>query len=131
VYGTSWLWPRNMGVERALDLLLSGRTFDAAEALEMGLVGRLCDPADVLRDAQAYAADLARFSSPRAMAAVRYQVYADLDDDFETSWARTLGIMQRMNAHPDFVEGVASFTQRRDPTFDPLPPGFAESLRSE
>ena len=128
-YGTSWMLPRLVGVERALDLLLSGRTFDAEEAHEMRLVGRLCDPAEVLRDAQAYAADLARYSSPRAMAAVRYQVYADLGDDFETSWDRTLGIMQTMNAHPDFAEGVASFTERRPPAFDPLPPGFGESLR--
>ena len=128
-YGTSWMLPRLIGVERALDLLLSGRTFDAEEAHAMGLVGRLCDPTDVLREAQAYAAELARFSSPRAMAAVRYQVYADLDDDFETSWARTLGIMQRMNADADFAEGIASFTERRDPEFDPLPPGFGESLR--
>ena len=128
-YGTSWMLPRLIGVERALDLLLSGRTFDAEEAHAMGLVGRLCDPADVLRDAQAYAADLARWSSPRAMAAVRHQVYADLDDDFETSWDRTLGIMQRMNAHADFAEGVASFTERREPVFDPLPAGFGESLR--
>ena len=58
-YGTSWMLPRLIGVERALDLLLSGRTFDAEEAHAMGLVGRLCDPADVLRDAQTYAADLA------------------------------------------------------------------------
>jgi len=128
-YGTSWMLPRLVGIERALDLLLSGRTFDAEEAHEIGLVGRLCDPANVLADAQAYAADLARFSSPRAMAAVRYQVYADLGDDFDTSWARTLGIMQRMNAHSDFAEGIASFTERRAPKFDPLLPGFGESLR--
>lgn len=128
-YGTSWMLPRLIGVERALDLLLSGRTFDAEEAHAMGLAGHLCDPADVLRDAQSYAADLARWSSPRAMAAVRHQVYADLDDTFETSWTRTLAIMQRMNAHRDFAEGVASFTERREPAFDPLPADFSETLR--
>ncbi len=63
------------------------------------------------------------------MAAVRHQVYADLDDDFETSRVRTLAIMQRMNAHADFSEGVASFIERREPVFDPLPAGFDESLR--
>jgi enoyl-CoA hydratase/carnithine racemase len=128
-YGTSWMLPRLVGLERALDLLLSGRTFDAEEAHAMGLVGRLCDAAEVLREAQAYAADLARFSSPRAMAAVRYQVYADLGQDFDASWNRTLSIMQRMNAHPDFAEGVASFTERRDPDFESLPPDFGHSLR--
>jgi enoyl-CoA hydratase/carnithine racemase len=128
-YGTSWMLPRLIGVERALDLLLSGRTFDAEEAHTMGLVGRLCDPAEVLGDAQAYAKELAQFSSPRGMAAVRYQVYADLGDDFETSWDRTLGIMRIMNAHADFAEGIASFTERRAPEFDALPPEFVESLR--
>ena len=130
-YGTSWMLPRLVGVERALDLLLSGRTFDADEAHRMGLVGRLCEPDEVLRDAQAYAAELARYASPRAMAAVRHQVYADLGDDFETSWVRTLAIMQRMNSLPDFVEGVASFVERRDPNFGPLPPEFADELRAE
>jgi enoyl-CoA hydratase/carnithine racemase len=129
-YGTSWILPRLVGVERALDLLLSGRTFDADEAHEIGLVSRLCDTDDVLRDAKAYAADLARFSSPRGMAAVRYQVYADLGDDFETSWARTLAVMQHMNALPDFGEGIASFTERRPPEFDALPAGFGDVLRS-
>ncbi len=130
-YGTSWMLPRLVGVERALDLLLSGRTFDAEEAHEMGLVGRLSAPDAVLRDAQAYAADLARFSSPRAMAAVRHQVYADLGESFDTSWTRTLAIMQRMNSLPDFAEGIASFVERRDPNFAPLPPGFGAASLGE
>jgi enoyl-CoA hydratase/carnithine racemase len=128
-YGTSWMLPRLVGVERALDLLLSGRTFDADEAHRIGLVSRLCDADAVLRDAHAYAAELARFSSPQAMAAVRYQVYADLGDDFDTAWTRTQRVMRRMNASPDFAEGIASFTERRDPAFEPLPDGFGESLR--
>jgi enoyl-CoA hydratase/carnithine racemase len=129
-YGTSWMLPRLIGVERALDLLLSGRVFGAEEAHALGLVSHLSDPETVLSDAQEYARELARFSSPRGMAAVRYQVYADLGDDFDDSWARALAIMQRMAGEPDFAEGVASFTERRDPRFGALPEGFAEQLRS-
>jgi enoyl-CoA hydratase/carnithine racemase len=127
-YGTSWMLPRLIGVERALDLLLSGRVFDAEEAHAIGLVSRLCDPDELLVQAHGYATELARFSSPRGMAAVRYQVYADLGVDFEASWARTLAIMERFAGEPDFAEGIASYTEKRDPEFEPLPRGFAESL---
>src|SRR5947209_13431122 len=77
-YGSSWLLPRLIGVERALDLLLSARTFTAEEAHEMGLVSRLCPPDDVLGAARSYAADLAAHCAPRSMAAIRRQVYGDL-----------------------------------------------------
>jgi enoyl-CoA hydratase/carnithine racemase len=129
-YGTSWMLPRLIGIERALDLLLSGRVFESEEAHALGLVSRLSEPAAVVDDAQAYAGELARLSSPRGMAAVRFQVYADLGDDFETSWQRALAIMHRMAGEPDFGEGVASFTERRDPRFEPLPEGFGDQLRS-
>jgi enoyl-CoA hydratase/carnithine racemase len=129
-YGMSWMIPRLIGVERALDLLLSGRVFDAEEAHTIGLVSRLCEPANVLSDAQAYARDLAQLSSPRGMAAVRRQVYADLGENFEQSWTRALQIMHRMAGEPDFGEGVASFTEKRDPKFDALPDEFASWLDS-
>jgi enoyl-CoA hydratase/carnithine racemase len=127
-YGMSWMIPRLVGVERALDLLLSGRVFDAEEAHAIGLVSRLCDPEHVVADAQAYARDLARWSSPRGMAAVRRQVYADLGEDFEQSWTRALTIMHRMAGEPDFAEGVASFTEKRDPKFEALPDEFVAWL---
>jgi enoyl-CoA hydratase/carnithine racemase len=129
-YGTSWMLPRLIGVERALDLLLSGRVFDGEEAHRLGLASRVCDAESVLGEAQAYARDLARFSSPRAMAAVRHQVYADLGDDFDAAWARGLAIMHVMAGEPDFGEGVASFTEKRDPRFDALPEGFGDTLRT-
>jgi enoyl-CoA hydratase/carnithine racemase len=129
-YGMSWMIPRLVGIERALDLLLSGRVFDAEEAHSIGLVSRLCEPVRVLADAQAYARDLARLSSPRGMAAVRRQVYADLGEDFDQSWARALTIMHRMASEPDFGEGVASFTEKRDPEFEALPDEFAKWLDS-
>ena len=40
-YGIAWTLPRLVGLENALDLLLSGRTFDASEAKALGLVSRV------------------------------------------------------------------------------------------
>jgi enoyl-CoA hydratase/carnithine racemase len=123
-YGTSWLLTRLIGVEATLDLLLSGRTFDAEEARQIGLVSRLTDPGAVLADAQTYAADLAANCSPRSMAAIRRQVWGDLSRRLDESMLQTLSLMRDMVASEDFKEGVSSFTERRTPNFPPLDPSF-------
>lgn len=124
-YGTSWLLPRLIGVESALDLLLSARTFDAEEAHRLGLVSRLCERESVLEEAQSYAADLAVNCSPRSMAAIRRQVWGDLSRSLSDSMLQTLSLMGELIASEDFQEGVASFAERRSPHFPPLDSTFA------
>lgn len=53
--------PRIVGLGRALDLILTGRMFDAHEALSMGIVTELVPPGGHLERALALAAGLARF----------------------------------------------------------------------
>jgi enoyl-CoA hydratase/carnithine racemase len=130
-YGMSWLLPRLIGVERALDLLLSARVFDADEAKDLGLVSRVCDPETVLAEAQAYAADLAANCSPRSMAAVRAQVYGDLSRDYDEALARSVAAMQAFTADADFAEGVASFAERRPPKFPALDADFSFEVEAE
>ncbi len=126
-YGLSWLLPRMIGVEWALDLLLSARPVEAEEAQRIGLVTRLCEPDDLLGEAQGYARLLATTASPRSMAAIRRQVWGDLSRGYTDANAGWFDIMRQMNdpSNPDFAEGVASFVERRLPRFDPLPAGFA------
>jgi enoyl-CoA hydratase/carnithine racemase len=119
-YGVAWTLQRLVGVENAMDLLLSGRTLDAAEAKELGLVSRVVPRADVLGAAQAYAGDLARNCSPRAMAVIAGQVLADQEGSFDEALERSYTHADRFIGSADLREGVASFLERRPPRFAPL-----------
>jgi enoyl-CoA hydratase/carnithine racemase len=123
-YGSAWLLPRLIGLEHALDLLLSARVFEADEAKALGLVSRVCEPDAVLSEARAYARDLATHCSPTSMAAIRRQVYGDLSRSFSESMVHTLAIMQEMSGGTDFAEGVASFVEKRPAAFAGLDPAF-------
>jgi enoyl-CoA hydratase/carnithine racemase len=123
-YNMGWVLPRLIGVENALDLLLSARTFDAAEAKSLGLVSRVVEREAVLDAARDYARDLARNCSPTAMAAIRHQVYADLESGFEDGMRRSARVMVEFAGKPDMQEGVASFVERRPPRFAALADDF-------
>ena len=123
-YGMTWLLPRLIGTERALDLLISGRTVNADEARELGLVSRVTEPGEVLAAATAYARDLAANCSPASMALIKHQVLTDLDATHEQAMRRAYRAMAVLAQGPDFREGVDSFIQKRPPKFPSLPAGL-------
>ena len=123
-FGITWLLPRLVGLEKASDLLLSGRTFDADEALALGLISRVVEPADLLPAARSYAADMARNCSPLSMALIRAQLRADVQTDLPTAMSRAYRAMGYSVTEADFREGVDSFLQKRTPQFQPLAETF-------
>jgi enoyl-CoA hydratase/carnithine racemase len=121
-YGISWLLARQVGPSRALDLLLSGRVVRGEEALQLGLVDRVCDREGLLDEAVAYAADLAAHCSPWSMATIKAQVQADLDRTFTAAVAAADELMLASFERPDVAEGVRSYLEGRPPAFPNLDP---------
>jgi enoyl-CoA hydratase/carnithine racemase len=125
-HGISWILPRLVGPARALDLLLSGRVVFAEEAHTLGLVNNVFAPDRLLDAALDYAHDLVVSCSPASMATMKRQVYADLERSLPDALAEADNLMLASFTSPDFVEGVTSFVERRDPRFAAL--GHAASV---
>jgi enoyl-CoA hydratase/carnithine racemase len=119
-HGISWILPRLVGPARALDLLLSGRVVLGEEAASLGLVNRALPAERLLDETLAYARDLATSCSPASMAAMKRQVYADLERGTAEALAEADRLMIASLQADDFREGVASFLERREPRFAPL-----------
>jgi enoyl-CoA hydratase/carnithine racemase len=116
-YGVAWMLPRLIGPANALDLLLSARIIDAAEARAMGLVSKVV-PADTFMDeVRAYAAGLARGVSPRSMAVIKQQVYNGFFQSLEQATIAAEQAMIDSLKSEDFREGVAHFLEKRQPAF--------------
>jgi len=118
-HGSSWILPRLVGVSRALDLLWSSRRVDAAEALRIGLADRVVPPEALITEVEAYAAELAANTSPRALAIIKQQVYGHLHSGMADAFWDIDRLMRETLAHPDAREGAVSFIERRPPHFAP------------
>jgi len=108
--------PRAAGKAKAMDLVLTGRMMDAAEAERAGLVSRVV-PADRLMDeALAAAAQIAEFSLPSVMMAKEA-----VNRAYELPLAEGILFERRLFhalfATEDQKEGMAAFVEKRKPKF--------------
>ncbi len=116
-HGISWMLPLIVGHANALEITLSGRKFDAAEALRIHFVSRLFAPENLMPEVRAYARDLAENVSPRSMGVMKRQLY---QVPFETLAEAIITANREMYASTgseDFKEGIAHFVERRKARF--------------
>jgi enoyl-CoA hydratase/carnithine racemase len=114
-FHTAALLPAVVGRAHANDLLLSGRTVRADEALGMGLVNRVVPAEQLLHEAFDYAADIAANCSPAAIAGIKAQLRGTGPEGPEST--------PRLH---DVVEGMASLRERRAPDFPGLDPSATD-----
>jgi methylglutaconyl-CoA hydratase len=107
---------RQVGEKIARDLLLTGRIFDAAEALKMGLINEIVPPEKLLDRARELAAQLAENSPLSLFHTKRLLVdraRASLDAQIEAAIRENAAI----RGSADFREGIASFLEKRKPNW--------------
>jgi enoyl-CoA hydratase len=114
-YGGTQRLPRIVGEARALDMIMTGRTVDAEEALRTGLVHRLVE-GDAVAAGVAYAREFAGHSLPVlecARGAVRRALDTPLNEGLKIE-ADLSGIAYQMQ---DAAEGMAAFIEKRKAQF--------------
>jgi 2-(1,2-epoxy-1,2-dihydrophenyl)acetyl-CoA isomerase len=115
-FGLSVTLPRVIGAQRAAELLITGRTVGGTEALQMGLVDRLSEPATLRADAIALATEIAA-AAPLAVESIRATLRADLLEKVRTATEHERAEQARLRLTADFSEGLQAAKQRRAPMF--------------
>lgn len=116
-YGSDWLLTRLVGLARATDLLLTGRTITADEALAMGLVTDVAD--DALAAAMHWARSVADHCSPSSTAVIKGQLLALDRGGLDEALASSLEHMRASFRRPDLGEAIAARAEKRQPSFRP------------
>jgi enoyl-CoA hydratase/carnithine racemase len=118
----SWFLPRLVGIARALDWVVTGRVFPAAEALAAGLVSELVPPGSVLDRALEIAGGIAATSSPIAVALARQMLWRQLSADHPMAANRLeSAALLALGGSADVREGISAFREKRPARFTSRP----------
>jgi enoyl-CoA hydratase/carnithine racemase len=108
--------PRLLGPSRAMELLLTGRTFSPAEAFDWGMISALYDPEEADDRVRAYALRFAT-GAVLATAAIKRCVHEGNSMPLEQGLALEAELIERLFRSEDAREGLHAFVERRDPEF--------------
>jgi enoyl-CoA hydratase/carnithine racemase len=113
---SQWLVPRMIGVSRAMELLLTGRTFKGDEGAAIGLFSSAHPADEVLPHALEVARDIAVNVAPVSAAIVKRNVYRALEDgDRDAAHRRENKFFGFAVSQPDSAEGAMAYVEKRDP----------------
>lgn len=125
---STYFLPRIVGLEQALEWAYRADIFDAAEALEKGLVRAVCSPETLVEEAKAFARSLVKDRSPVSIALMRQMLIRNsaLSSPHEAHATESLAMFYTSKA--DGREGVEAFNEKRPAKFtgkaSQMPPFF-------
>ncbi len=115
-WGGTWLYPRVMGLGRALQYLLTGDFLVAQEAERIGVLNILTTADNLKKDTLALATKIAE-GPPIAIRLMKMQVYKGLQTDMETAVEMAAACETIALTSADHKEAVAAFREKRKANF--------------
>jgi len=114
--GGTFFLPRLVGLPRAAAMMLLGEKVTAARALEIGMIYRVCEPAELLPAALEVARALAALPT-RALGLTKRGLNESFSNDLDAQLDLEEELQGQAGNTADFREGVAAFLEKRKPIF--------------
>jgi 2-(1,2-epoxy-1,2-dihydrophenyl)acetyl-CoA isomerase len=114
--GSSVTLVQLIGLRRASEMLLGGRTIDASEALEFGLINRVV-PADELETIAVDYATQFLSAAPRAIGATKRLIWTGIGSSIADRLPEEARVVSELSGTADSLEGLAAVIERRSPRF--------------
>jgi enoyl-CoA hydratase/carnithine racemase len=117
-FNSLWLLPRLIGMSAAVELLLTGRIFTGAEAVDLGVAHRAVEADQVLTVALGIATDLAEHTAPVSTTITKQMAYQflgaiDREEAFNEEWE----LFRWLGRQSDAREGVDAYLAKRAPSW--------------
>jgi enoyl-CoA hydratase/carnithine racemase len=108
--------PRLVGRGKAKELIFTGQRIGAEEALNIGLVNKICDPKDLIDECRKMAAMICE-TGPIAIEQAKYAINHGIETDIHTGLAIESSSYWVTIPTEDRLEGLAAFKEKRKPEY--------------